>query len=320
MGNLKIVTYDEIDPEQAMLIDQVCFGTPWSPDRVKLIRQLDARCSDYFGLYALDEQGRAVSQVVVLHIDTKTIEGQEKVAGIAGVGTLPCHSRRGLSTALMKRAHELTHERGMRISILLTSASLVAYEMYLKLGYSTLATFCRGYRRLGSKPRKNLRLRLRKFSLRDAPSLDAAFACQTKDALGFVYRQKGFGTMKVKTQQVSAERIKVAVSSNRIVGYVRTDIEADGVMIDELVGMDHPTRRMMLDEVERQPKSRWALCYGVCDSTTSQLFESHGFRMYRPGWGRVMAAAVDRSLTSEDIAKLYGIDQNRFVIYPMDTF
>jgi hypothetical protein len=54
---MKIVTYDEIDPREAMVIHQAAFGRPMTPDQVKLMRDLDRRCSDLFGVYALNEEG-----------------------------------------------------------------------------------------------------------------------------------------------------------------------------------------------------------------------------------------------------------------------
>jgi GNAT superfamily N-acetyltransferase len=208
---LRIATYDEVDPEEAMLLDLVCFGWPMSSEGVKLLRRFDRRTSDHYGIYALDDSGRPVSQVLSLHIDTRTRDGSEKVIGMMGVGTLPGHSRRGVSTELMKRAHELAREQGIRIAILLTSAFFVAYEMYSKLGYSTIAAFYRGVKGLTTiKLRKPHALKLRRFKLSDAEPLDKTFVSQTENFLGFVCRQPEFLAMKVKSHQTSAEKIKVA--------------------------------------------------------------------------------------------------------------
>lgn len=318
---MRIVTYDEIDPEQANLLTLVCFGIPMTPRSVELIRKLDKRSTDYYGLYALDDNGRPVSQVIVLHIDTKTRDGIETVMGIVAVGTLPGHARQGFSTALMKRAHELSRERGLRISMLTTSASLVAFDMYTELGYSTLATFDRGIEPLKTKDQAGTTaLRLRAFRQADAKPLDAAFASHTANALGFVFRQPEYLAMRVKTLQTSAERIKVATVGNRIVGY--SLLQHDGVYteIQELIAIDHSTRLRILEAVGRQPKARWLICTGVCDRKLSNLYTTHGFSMYKPGWGRIMATCIDGTLNHEEIAQLYGIDDGRFVISALDSF
>jgi predicted acetyltransferase len=284
------------------------------------MRKLDRRTSDYVGVYALDDNGRPVSQVLVLHIETKTRDGVEKVAGIAGVGTLPGHARRGLSTALMKKAHELTRDRGMRLSILLTSASLVAHEMYAKLGYTTIATLDRGIKRLTNTKPQRSKVKLRKFRLEDAERLDGVFAMQTKDSLGFVCRQPKFLAMKVRSHQSSAERIAVASMGRRIVGYARVDSNEDRVEVEELVATDDSARHAILEAIERRSKAKWSVCSALCDRKLSRFYESGGFRIYEPGWGRVMAACVDESLRNEEIAKLYGVGEGRFIIYQSDTF
>ncbi len=303
-----------------MLISQICFGGASSPELIEQKRKLDRRCSDYYAIYALDEAGTAVSQVEVLHIDTRTREGKERVAGIAGVATLPGHSRRGLSTSLMRRAHDLTRERGMRISTLLTSASLVAHEMYVKLGYVTLTTFPRGCKRLAKGAKKTRGLRFRKFSAKDSPKLNEVFTAQTKDALGFVYRQDDFVEMMAKTKQIRSEHIKVAVTHSKVVGYALTDPLRDCVTIFEIVGADESIRSDAIDAIESAPDAKWALCHSVSDSRIYQLYENKGYRMYKPGWGRAMAACVDGSLTINEIVKLYGADEGRFIIYAMDSF
>jgi len=317
---LRIATYDEIDPEQAMVIHQASFGQPMTPDRVKQIRQLDKRCSDYFGVYALDGDGQAISQVLVLHIETQTRSGREKVAGIAAVSTRPGHARRGLATALMQRVHELTYERGIRVSMLLTSASLVAHEMYVKLGYSTLGTFPLGYKRLGKNPPRDRGLHLRKFNVRDAGGLDELFAFQTRGWLGFVHRPDGYMAMKVAIQQVPPEQIKVARAGDELVGYVRSEKVADCIKIYDLVGIDDSVRSTMLDEVECQSKAKWALCHPAIDPTIYRLCERRGYNMHKVGWGRVMATSIDASLNTNEIANMCGVDENRFVLHRMDMF
>ena len=303
-----------------MLIDEVCFKVPMPPDRVKMIRRLDKRCSDYYGVYAMDDDGTAVSQVVVLHIDTQTSEGREKVAGIQAVATLPGHLRRGMSTALMRRVHELLREQGIRISFLLTSSSLVAHGMFVKIGYTTLATFDRGYKRIGKEPKEQQRVQLRKFDAGVASKLDELFSSQTRDRLGFIHRQDDFMAMLVKTNQATPEKFKIAYSGGRVVGYTRIQDEADVVIMDELVGTDNPTRSGILEQVERQPHALWAHCYGLCDARLSQLYQSKGYRLHEPCFGRVMVASVDGSLTADEMAKLYGKDEKRFVIYSLDCF
>jgi predicted acetyltransferase len=316
---LRIVTYDEVDPEQALMIDLFCFGWPMTSQTAKYLRKYDRRYSTYYGLYALNHEGRAVSQVLVLHIETRTKNGKELVGGIQGVGTLPGYSRRGYSTALMKKAHELLGEAGIRTSFLLTSASLVAHELYEKLGYSTVATFQRGLRATERKHQKRL-LTLKRYESKYATVLDRLFARQTEGALGFVYRQPKYLTIGAKVYPNLAEKIRVAVAAGRVVGYVCANSEGGCTNIEELVAVDDEARKSILGELERKFKPKHVSLGSLIDSKLTRFYEQEGFSIQGPGWGRVMAAGIERSLNGRDIADLYGVNEERFVLYSVVNF
>jgi GNAT superfamily N-acetyltransferase len=317
--SLRIVTYDEVDPEQALMISLFCLGWPMTPQTVRYLRKYDRRYSTYYGLYALNDEGRAVSQVLVLHIQTRTKNGKELVGGIQGVGTLPGYSRHGYSTALMKRAHELLGESGIRISFLLTSASLVAHEMYEKLGYSTIAAFNRALRSVEPTHQKRL-LTLKRYEPKYATALDRLFARQTESALGFVYRQPKYLTIGTKAYPSLAEKISVAVAADRVVGYVCANSESGCANIEELVAVDDEARKSILWELERKFKLKYLSLGSLMDSKLTRFYEQEGFSIQGPGWGRVRAAGIDRSLSGRDIADLYGVNEGCFVLYSVDNF
>jgi GNAT superfamily N-acetyltransferase len=317
--SLRIVTYDEVDPEQALMIDLFCFGWPMTPQTVIYLRKYDRRYSSYYGMYALNDEGRAVSQVLVLHIQTRTKNGRELVGGIQGVGTLPGYSRQGYSTALMKRAHELLGEAGIRVSFLLTSASLVAHEMYGKLGYSTIATFNRGLRAVERNQQKHS-LTLKRYEPKYATALDRLFAHQTEGDLGFVCRQPKYLTIATNVYPSLAERTSVAIAAGRVVGFVCANSEGGCANIEELVAVDDEARKSILWELERKFKLKYLSLGSLMDSKLTRFYEQEGFSIQGPGWGRVRAAGIDRSLSGRDIADLYGVNKGRFVLYSVDNF
>ncbi len=82
-----------------------------------------------------------------MDLATRTLDGTiEFAGGISGVATLPSHARRGISTALMERAHQYFREQGYRFSFLNTSRSLIAYAYYQKLGYLDVTEFPSSYK------------------------------------------------------------------------------------------------------------------------------------------------------------------------------
>jgi predicted acetyltransferase len=313
------VTYDEVDPEQALMLDLFCFGWPMTPQTARYLRKYDRRYSKYFGLYALNDEGRAVSQVLVLHIQTRTKNGKELVGGIQGVGTLPRYSRQGYSIALMTRAHELLAEAGIRISFLLTSASLVAHEMYQKLGYSTIASFQRGIRAVERTHSKRL-LTLKRYEPKHAAAVDRLFTRQTEGSLGFVYRQPKYLTIMRKAYPNLAERTSVAIAKGRVVGYVCANSESGCTNIDELVALDDDVKRLILMELERKFKPKYLFVSNLIDSELTRFYEQDGFTIQGPGWGRVMAMGIDRSISTREITDLYGVNERCFTLYSVDNF
>ena len=186
--------------------------------------------------------------------------------------------------------------------------------MYTKLGYSTIGTFDRGLKQLTTRPRSTRRVKLRKFKLSDARALSELFQSQTRDALGFVFRQPNFLAMKVQSHQISADAIKVATAGGRIVGYAHIARNSGLVDVRELVAVDDPTRQAILEAAGTHFKAKWLTVSMLCDRKMADFYTRTGFRIYSPGWGRVMAASIDGSLSGDDIARLYGVKEGRFVI------
>ena len=290
-----------------------------TPQTVRFLRKSDRRYANCYGLYALNDADQIVSQVLLLHIETRTKKGRELVGGIQGVGTFPAYSRQGYSTALMKRAHELFAEAGIHISFLLTSASLVAHEMYEKLGYSTMTAFSRGIKRT-TRPRGNPSLRFRKYEPKYATVLDNLFARQTKGALGFVYRQSRYLNVAARVYPDLTEKINVAFAEDRVLGYVCARSEGGAVVVEELVAVEDAARKLILRELERKLKPKYLLFSNLIDSQLAHFYAQEGFSIQAPSWARVMATSIDGSLNGREIADLYDVNNGRFVLYSIDNF
>ena len=102
---MKILEYDEVDGQQVLELNLICFGWLLSPDQVKLIRKVDKkRVPNYFALYAVEKE-EVLSQVGVVRVDTKCVHGVEKIGFIWGVCTKPSEARRGLAKKLTEEAH-----------------------------------------------------------------------------------------------------------------------------------------------------------------------------------------------------------------------
>ncbi len=120
--------------------------------------------------------------------------------------------------------------------------------------------------------------------------------------------------MKVQSHAIPADAIKVATAGGRIVGYARINKNRNLVDIRELVAEDDPTRQAILDAAGTQFDAKWLTVSMLCDRKMAGFYTRLGFRIYSPGWHRVMAASTDGSLSRDDIARLYGVKEGRFVI------
>jgi len=142
---LKIVSYRELSDEEkeSMLpIMRIPFGWPFNPQIFDEIAKTDPCYKDSPIGFCAVENGEVVSFVGVMELKTRNLDGEtEVVGGIYGVSTLPSRARKGLSTMLMKRAHEYLCEKAYRFSFLTTSKAIVAYQLYLKLGYKDATEF-----------------------------------------------------------------------------------------------------------------------------------------------------------------------------------
>ncbi|MFQ6061357.1 MAG: GNAT family N-acetyltransferase, partial [Thermoplasmata archaeon] len=215
---MRFLRYDEIDPLEAFAISMCGFDWPLTPERLEERIRYDDRWFEDSLLYAV-VKGKAVSQAVALRIPTRTVDGEELVAGIAGVATLPSFSRKGISSKLMQELHSRLLEEGIRISFLNTGESLVAYSMYTKLGYRRATYFPSAWKPLSvrKKPMPSI---LRKYKKKDGAEVDEAYGRFTEGLYGFVIRQKEFFSARMKIHKELKDRLFVVEGNEGVCGYV----------------------------------------------------------------------------------------------------
>jgi len=142
---LKIVSYRELsdkEKESILPIMRLAFSWPFNPQRFEEMAKIDPHYKNSPIGFCAVENSKVVSFIGVMDLKTKNLNNEiEAVGGIWGVATLPSHTRRGISTELMERAHEYFCERAYRFSFLLTANTIIAYQFYRKLGYKDATEF-----------------------------------------------------------------------------------------------------------------------------------------------------------------------------------
>jgi predicted acetyltransferase len=283
---MKILHYDEIDQQEAFMLNINALWFPFTPTRINTRIKYDDRWSKDSCLYAVDK-GKIVSQVAALRIPTKTVDGEETILGVAEVATHPAFARRGYSTKLMNEFHDRSREEGTRIAFLLTRSSFVAYGLYLKLGYRDLAYFPKGSKPLvrKKKPKDSI---LRKLRKKDVDKLDEIFDRFSKDLLGFVVRQKRYFDWRLKVSESLKNVIQVVETKDGVGGYIlKKDVGGD-VFVEEMVVPSKRVLNRIFSELERGEKGDYITAYPLGGGKQAEYLRSRGYFMDEFSYGKVM--------------------------------
>jgi GNAT superfamily N-acetyltransferase len=315
---MKILTYDEIDPQEAFMLNINALWWPLTPSRVEGLIKYDDRWSSDSLLYAVD-RGKIVSQAMGLRIPTKTADGEELSLGVAGVATHPSYKRRGFSTVLMKELHERSTDEGMRASFLLTRSSFVAYPLYVKLGYRDAVDFPRCTKPLvrKKKPKKSI---LRKFRKKDVRDLDKTFERFSRDLYGHVLRQKNYFDWRLKISDSLKAMINVVETRSGVGGYVVKRKSGSDVFVEEMVVPAKKNMDRMFLEFERGDKGDYVTVLPLGGKKQVDYVRSRGYMTDVHSWGKVMVAPLKKSLSYKEISRLYGLKDGKFSLLELDQF
>jgi GNAT superfamily N-acetyltransferase len=116
---MRILTYDEVDHDQVLVMHMSGFGWPLTEERARAMATRDKRIWKPFGLYAV-RGDKVLGQVIPFRIPMRSTEGVEDQLGVAEVVTATDETRKGVATALMARVEEMAVNEGMRTSWLMT--------------------------------------------------------------------------------------------------------------------------------------------------------------------------------------------------------
>lgn len=315
---MKILTYDEIDPQEAFMLNINALWWPMTPSRVEDYIKYDDRWSSDSLLYVVDK-GKIVSQVVGLRIPTKTADGEELTLGVAGVATHPSHTRKGLSTFLMKELHERSVNEGMRMSFLLTRSSFVAYPLYVKLGYRDALGLPRCTKPLvrEKKPKKSI---LRKFRKKDVRDLDNVFERFSRDLYGHVLRQKNYFDWRLKISDSLKAMIRVIETKDGVVGYIVKRKSGADVFVEEMVVPAKKNMDRMFREIECGDKGDYITVLPLGGRKQIDYVRSRGYMTDEHSWGKVMVAPLKKSLAYKEISRMYGLKDGKFCLLGLDEF
>ena len=302
---MKILSYKDLKSTDELLplLDQA-FGWSFNSRTFANSVKIDPRLKNSeVGFCAMDD-GRVIGYVGVMDLVTRTLDGSvEHVGGLYGVATLPGHTRRGVCTSLMIRAHEYFKDRGYRFSLLNTSPTIVAYSLYKKLGYLEAVERSSGYKVVGNKKPKRFKTEKLDFS-----RLSGIYDGYVKDRCGFVVRDEAYFKMLKKAEWLVGHQNLFSEH-----GYVLFKKEKNIVRIAELMASDAEEMNQLISLMEEQAKDI-VLCRTIVDKALLRVFKRRGYMILEKSHG----ATMFKSLTSDaSFKQTYG---DKFFMSSLDHF
>lgn len=310
---MKILTHRELKSKDDLLpLMDSAFGWLYNPRTYEKFIKIDPRLRNSPVGFSAVENGCTAGFVGVMDLTTRTLNGNvEHAGGVYGVATLPNHVRKGISTVLMNRAHQYFREKGYRFSFLATSHTIVAYEMYLKLGYTDVLERPSAYKVLKQKTAKSAAEE--RTAKLDLDKLLKVYNECVKDKTGLVVRDKDYLAMLKKAEGFSGKECIIDKD-----GYVlfKNNVGGPwsrGTWIRELVASDAKEMNRLLEHLEAKAKDL-ILDRAVMNETLLQVYKSRGYMIQK----RSHAVIMVKPLTADaSFKQTYG---DKFYLTGLDFF
>jgi predicted acetyltransferase len=269
-----------------LLMDQA-FWWPLSPAQLEKLINLDIRLKNSPVGFCAVEDGKLAGFVGVMDIPTKTVSGNvETVGGIWCVATNPRFSKRGICKTLMDRAHQYFQEKKYHFSFLTTSRTIIAYAIYVKMGYvevEKVNNYPEAYKVLQEdKPEKKVETKL------DPEKIFDLYQKSVRDKTGFVVRQNDFLAVSLERKRFDEKKSFQIENGYAMVGGPK---EVSRIM--ELVSLDERTYHKLLDQIE-STTPHGIIDRMITDEKLSDIYKSRGYRIEEGDHGVVMVKKLDK--------------------------
>lgn len=316
---MKIVTYDDVDPDSVYRLMSTSFG--WggmTASAVRRERRDDPRCFEGFAFYAVAD-GRPVAQVIPFRMRVRLTTGIETIGAIAGVCSHPSTWGQGYARKTMDRAHEWFREEGLRIAALTTSRNIRGYGVYQRMGYRELGPFFRAYRTLPRKRPHPKGVRFRRARTSDSPLIVRLFATSTRDLLGWTVRNTEEFRSSLAWHSRSIARYRVVLREGAPVAYFRTR-PFDDVLFDELVAPREEDFRAAIALLEAEARPRISVTDWVTAQRDQDRLRAAGYELDGPIPDTTMVLPLDGQVATADLAAAFGVGTRTFAHYPSEDF
>jgi GNAT superfamily N-acetyltransferase len=307
---MNILTYRELEQKNALLpLMEQAFGWPFNAVEYEKTIKADPRLKDGSVGFCLLKEGKVLGYVGVMDLALRTATGKvENVGGLYGVATLPGYTRQGVCTALINRAHEYFLEKGYRFSFLTTSPTIVAHDLYSKMGYSDVASLLSAYK-IKEKTEQHETSKRETVLKWDYDRMLELFHEYAKGKTGFAVRDEAYLKTLIKQYEISAKECIMTQE-----GYVIFKKEKKLARIRELVARSQGEMSRLIGLVEDRARTIIIGRLGVWNPIVNQVYRSRGFTVLETGYGVLM---VKELVSDASFSDCYG---DRFQMSALDGF
>jgi GNAT superfamily N-acetyltransferase len=310
---MKVVTYDEIDPMEALNVSLLALDFPFTHEYALHVRKTDPRAFPCLAVYAVDGD-KAVGQVGIFRLPMISIDGREDVGGVWAVATHPEYAGRGVASILLDEAHERMRAAGLRFSTLGTSRYRVANKVYHRHGYQDMQVWATALTRW-EKAHQPTRLRAEVLGSGGYDYVEELFENIGKAYLGFSWRYRPFASVR---EEVALENIWILWNGSQPVGYALARVDRGILKISDML------LQMGMDAVEAVAALTACFKTAYVQVTISRPVDMNslrmaGYQVAHPNWSAFMVKPLLPEVSADDARRLFGIGTDRFLISWLDT-
>ena len=310
---MKIVEYDDVDPEKVFQVTMLALGFPLTPEHAAHIRRTDPRPFPCLAVCAV-EDGVVVGHVGVFRLPMVTTGGREDVGGVWAVSTHPQYAGREVASRLLDEAHARMRIAGLRFSTLGTDRFRGAHRLYRRHGYEDMSIWATALARWETAHQPT-RLRAEPAGPGGYDFVEQVFASVASDYLGFAWRHTPFARLRDK---VKLDDILILWENNQPVGYALASEDRSILYVNDLLLRIGVNPAEAVAAVASRVRTTYVQVKINRPVEIASLRRA-GYQVAHPDWSAFMLKPLVPEVTVEDAHRLFGIGTDRFLISWLDT-
>ncbi len=305
---MEIKTYRELESKDELfpLVDQALWEY-LNPIEFEQDIEADPRLRHSPIGHAAVQEGQIIGFVGVMDIVTRSVDGSEvKVGGIWDVATHPAHTRKGVATTLMQKAHESFQEKDYQFSLLTSGRADIAYNFYKKLGYEEVLTLPSAYKIIKSAkgPVKAVRRKIKP----DWSRILRVYCQATEERTGLVVRSEEYMRMLGRRKIIQPEK---TIQTEE--GYVLLKEDEGKVSIKEIMASTKEGVIRLIRKAEEKAL-KTVVDRAILLDRTMDAYRSENYMTQTQSYGVLMAKPLTKFFTFRET---YGY---KFYLTSVDLF